>query len=250
MGTLAVVQSIPLACGLLGVAGLAGMANMSSLNIAGQSVLADWVRGRGLAIVQLTFMLALAAGGALWGTLAANIGVGATLRTAAACLAASTLLGWRFRLAAATTVDPALAHQTEPYVPVTLSPDDGPILLSVEYRIDADSLPEFLTVAQTLGRMRRREGAMRWTLYADPNDAQRHVEMFIAPSWSEHMRSANRLTRTDAEILARARSFHRGDREPELTALLAHKDVGAKRQHQAPPTPSRRSSPVPPALDD
>jgi hypothetical protein len=205
------------------VAGVANMARMSTFNIAGQSMLPDWVRGRGLAVVQLTFMLALAAGGAVWGALAAAIGVPPALQIAAACLAATSLLGWAFRLAAAESVDPTLIDQPEPYVPVTLSPDDGPVLLSVEYRVDADSLPEFVAGTRQLARVRRREGALHWGIYTDPNDPNRLVETFIAPSWSEHLRTATRRTATDARIISRARALHRGAEEPKLVALLAVK---------------------------
>jgi predicted MFS family arabinose efflux permease len=222
---LSTVHRVPLGCAILLVAGLAGMANTSSLNIASQTVLPDWVRGRGLAVVQLTFMLAIAAGGALWGTLATRIGVTSTFEVAAACLAATTLLAWRFRLASVEIVDSSLADQPEPYVPVTLSPDDGPVLLSVEYRIAPASLQGFLAAAGQLARMRRREGAIHWGMYADPNDQQRHVETFMAPSWSEHLRGATRLTRTDARIIAQVRSFHTGEEEPKLSAMLAHKDI-------------------------
>jgi MFS family permease len=214
---------------ILVVAGLANMASMSTFNIAGQAMLPDWVRGRGLAVVQLTFMLALAAGGAVWGALAAAIGVAPTLQVAAVCVAATSLLGWGFRLAAAESVDPALTEQPEPYVPVTLSPDDGPVLLTVEYRIPAGSLPEFLAGARHLGRARKREGALHWGLYTDPNDPQRLVETFVAASWSEHLRAATRLTATDARIIARTRALHHGDGEPTLVALLAVKDAGAER---------------------
>jgi MFS family permease len=242
LALLATVRSVPVGCAILLVAGLAGMANMSSLNIASQTVLPDWVRGRGLAIVQLTFMLAIAAGGALWGALATSIGIRSTLQIAAACLAANGLLAWRFRLAAAAGVDASLADRPEPYVPVTLSPDDGPVLLSVEYRIPAGSMTPFLAAAGRLARMRRREGAVYWRLYADPNDEERHVETFMAPSWSEHLRSASRLTRTDAEIIAEARSFHAGDEEPELTAMLLHKDVAPGRAHRPHLRPHRAAS--------
>lgn len=218
---------------ILVVAGLANMASMSTFNIAGQAMLPDWVRGRGLAVVQLTFMLALAVGGATWGALATAIGVTPALRVAAVCVAATSLLGWGFRLAAAESVDSSLVDQPEPYMPVTLSPDDGPVLLTVEYRVPADSLPEFLAGARHLARVRRREGALRWGLYTDPNDPRRLVETFVAHSWSEHLRAATRLTATDARIIARTRAFHHGDGEPTLTALLAVKDAGAKRSARA-----------------
>jgi predicted MFS family arabinose efflux permease len=228
LAAITVVSGIWTVAAILAVAGFANLASMSTFNIAGQAMLPDWVRGRGLAVVQLVFMLALAAGGALWGTLAAAVGVVTTLQIAAACLAATSALGWAFRLAAAESVDPTLVDQTEPYVPITLAPDDGPVLLTVEYRVATDSVPEFLAGARHLARVRKREGALHWGLYADPDDPGRLVETFIASSWSEHLRTAGRLTATDARILSRARALHVGADEPKLTALLAVKHVGAQ----------------------
>ena len=64
---------------------------MSSLNIAVQSVLPDWVRGRGLALQLLTFQAAMAAGAACWGAMAANVSVSAALVAAAAAMVARTM---------------------------------------------------------------------------------------------------------------------------------------------------------------
>jgi MFS family permease len=225
LAALGALDSIGLAFALLLLAGLVGMANMSSLNIASQSVLPDWVRGRGLALVQLVFMLAFAAGGVLWGTLATGQGIPTALELAGACLAATALLAFHYPLGVAADVDVSLAEQAEPYVPVTLSPDDGPVLLSVEYRVPEASHPAFFSAARMLGQMRRRDGAMHWGLYSDPNDPERQVETFVSPSWSEHLRTATRQTRSDAEIGAAVRAFHADDQEPRLTALLAHKEL-------------------------
>jgi MFS family permease len=228
------LRSFAWVCGLLLVAGLAGMANMSSLNIAAQSVLPDWVRGRGLALVQLTFMFAFALGGAVWGALATHLGLPATLETAAAGLAANAVLAQFLRLDAVDAVDVTLAEQAEPYVPVSLSPNDGPVLLSVEYRIPAGSLDAFLIAVADLARVRRRDGAMHWGLYSDPNNPERHVETFLAPSWSEHLRTATRQTRTDADALDRVRLFHHADEVPKLTAMLGHKGLGHPHQRSRP----------------
>ena len=96
---------------------------ISSLNIAVQSVLPDWVRGRGLALHLLTFQAALAAGAACWGAMAANVDVSAALIAAAAAMVAahvvSALAG--LRLAIADEVDLAPASWLEPQF--VLEPD-------------------------------------------------------------------------------------------------------------------------------
>jgi MFS family permease len=205
---------------LLVFAGLAGIANMSSLNIAAQSVLPDWVRGRGLAIVQLTFMLAFAGGAAFCGALATSQGVPATLALAGVCVAATAILTLRFPLEVAEGVDVRVVEQPEPFVPVTLALDDGPVLLSVEYRIEETTRLESSALLHRLGQMRRREGAVQWGLYCDPNDPARLVETFRVTSWSEHLRGATRRIRTDADIVDSVRALHTGESEPTLTALF------------------------------
>ena len=228
---LAAARSLGAAGLLLTGAGVAGMANMSSLNIASQSVLPDWVRGRGLALVQLTFTLALAAGAAVWGTLASRAGIAATFASAGACLAATTLLALRYPLPIADTADLATASQSEPFVPVTLLPDDGPVQLATRYQVPEESLAEFLGAAAELGRMRRREGALHWGLYSDLADPGSLSEVFIAPSWAEHLRTADRRTRADAAILDHLLALHRGRDKPQLTPGLGH-DFSRHRHHR------------------
>jgi MFS family permease len=216
----ATVQSVAVGFVLLAFAGLVGIANMSSLNIATQSVLPDWMRGRGLAIYQFTFMLAFAAGAAFWGALGSTLGLPTTLAIAGCCMAATAVLTLRFPLRVAEGVDVHIAEHAEPFVPVTLAPDDGPILFTVEYRIDPNTRLESRALFHRLGQMRRREGAMQWGLYSDPNDRARLVETFAVASWSEHLRTATRRIRTDADVIDAVRVLHTGEKEPQLTALL------------------------------
>ena len=216
----ATVQSVAVGFVLLAFAGLAGIANMSSLNIAAQSVLPDWVRGRGLAIYHFNFMLAFAAGAALWGALGSTLGVPTTLAIAGCCMAATAVLTLRFPLRVAEGADVHIVEHAEPFVPVTLAPDDGPVLFTVEYRIDPNTRLESKALFHRLGQMRRREGAMQWGLYSDPNDRARLVETFAVSSWSEHLRTATRRIRTDADVIDAVRALHTGEKEPKLTALL------------------------------
>jgi MFS family permease len=220
LAAFATVESVAVGFVLLALAGLAGIANMSSLNIAAQSVLPDWVRGRGLAIFQFNFMLAIAAGAALWGALASSLGVPATLAIAGCCIAATAILTLRFPFRLAEGVDVHIVEHAEPFIPVTLAPDDGPVLFSVEYRIDPNTRLESRGLLQRLGQVRRREGAMQWGLYSDPNDPARLVETFAVSSWSEHLRTATRRIRTDADVIDAVRALHTGEKEPKLTALL------------------------------
>jgi hypothetical protein len=59
---------------------------LTSLNVTAQSVLPDWVRGRGLALYLMTFSGAMALGSLAWGQVA-------QLTSTQSSLAAAALLG-------------------------------------------------------------------------------------------------------------------------------------------------------------
>jgi len=46
----------------------------------------------------------------------------------------------------------------------------------------------FLEAARRVGVSRRRTGATSWTLYQDAADGSVYVEMFVVPTWGEHLR--------------------------------------------------------------
>ncbi|MFI1916618.1 MFS transporter [Nocardia sp. NPDC020380] len=227
---IAQLTTFPLALPVLFVAGVAGMGVMSTLNIAAQSVLPSWIRGRGLAVFQLVFQAGYALSAAGWGVVATVAGLPTALTLAALALAAQTILSRRYRLTASQSVDVRSAHVSEAYTPITLAPDDGPILLTVEYSIPEDRQHALDAAIPDLRRARRRDGAMHWAWYADPTNPTRHVEAFLSPSWVEHQRLAQRLTGTDAAALQRIRSLHDGDDEPSMTALVNYR-TGEKRSY-------------------
>ena len=66
------------------LAGASWMASLSSLNLAAQLAVPDWVRARGMALYTAVFYGCLAAGSLAWGQVAARFGITATLLLAAA----------------------------------------------------------------------------------------------------------------------------------------------------------------------
>ena len=55
----------------------------------------------------------------------------------------------------------------DPSVSIEPGPDDGPVLITIEYEIDRVDAERFVAAMDRLGRVRRRDGAYRWELYAD-----------------------------------------------------------------------------------
>jgi hypothetical protein len=85
--------------------------------------------------------------------------------------------------------------------------DEGPVLVTVEYRVPRERAGEFLEAIHHYGRIRRRDGAFRWGIYRDLEDPGRYVETFLVNSWAEHLRQHERTTVADQEAEQRVQSF-------------------------------------------
>jgi hypothetical protein len=77
--------------------------------------------------------------------------------------------------------------------------DLGPVLVTIEYQVASEEATEFLNAVRQHGRIRRRDGAQKWDVFRDLENASRYVETFIVASWAEHLRQHERLTRADRE---------------------------------------------------
>ena len=194
---------------------------LSSLNTSAQRVAPGWVRARTLAAFQLVMQGGLALGSLTWGIVTAATSVEMALTVAAAGLVVGVALARRWPLAASERADltPAGAW-SDPSVDVEPRPDDGPVLITLEYEIDPADAERFVRAMDDLGRIRRRDGAFRWNLYADLERVGVYLETFVVDSWSEHLRQHDRLTVADLEVTKLTRSFHRGERPPEVRHLL------------------------------
>jgi hypothetical protein len=71
-----------------------------------------------------------------------------------------------------------------------------------------------------LRRIRRRDGAIRWSLWSDPARPGRYLESFVVASWIEHLRQHERMTKADREMQAAATAFHVGPGAPVVTHYI------------------------------
>jgi hypothetical protein len=85
--------------------------------------------------------------------------------------------------------------------------DQGPVLVTVEYEIEARDSDEFLAALEKFSRVRRRDGASRWGIYHDTEHPTLYLETFIVESWAEHLRQHTRLTQADREVEERLHRF-------------------------------------------
>jgi hypothetical protein len=142
--TMAVLASV--------IAGAAWTLALATLNVSAQFTLPDWVRGRGLAMFVATTFGVMAAGSAIWGLVADMVGLQVAQFIAAAGALAAIPLTWRWKLQAGADVDPTPSmHWPEPIVMHEVRRDRGPVLITVEYRIDPRDRERFLAAMNELG---------------------------------------------------------------------------------------------------
>jgi len=218
---MAYLRNFGLVCGVMIVGGVAWLTLLSTFNTSIQLSVPSWVRGRALAFYLLIFFGSMAGGGALWGTVAEFIGIPPTLLCTAVGLIAGLFVTGRYPLMPQEELDvtPSM-HWPEHNVVIKLQPEDGPVLVTVEYLIDPERSPDFKSAMRALGRVRRRDGAMRWGLFSDTANPGRFFETFLVESWTEHLRQHERVTVADREVENQARSFQIGGKPPIVSHLI------------------------------
>jgi MFS family permease len=219
---LATVRSFALLSIAMLFGGIAWMALMSSFNVSVQALVPAWVRARVLAIYLLVFFGGMAIGSAVWGLVATHIGISPALLCAAGALLVGLTTAYFFPLRTGHELDlePSF-HWSDPILISEPHPEDGPVLVTVDYRIDPARAPAFVEAMREIKRVLRRDGAIRWGLFADPAQPGHYIETFLVESWAEHMRQHARQTNEDRAAQELVRSFHLGDAPPVVTHLIA-----------------------------
>lgn len=205
--------------------GFAWITVLSSLQIAAQTAVPAWVRARALALYIMVFSAGMAAGGLSWGALAQRTSPELALLVAAAGAVIGGLLVWRVRIAGTEDLNlrPA-GHWPAPELSVPVSNDRGPVLVTLEYRIDEADRAAFQAQMRALGTIRRRDGAVVWGVVEDVASPGIHLEYFVTPSWLEHLRQHERITADDKAIQEVLRGLHRGERAPVVRHFVGGHD--------------------------
>jgi predicted MFS family arabinose efflux permease len=202
------------------IAGASWIAALSTLNVSAQVALPEWVRGRGLAMYVTVMFGALTVGSAIWGELAALVGVSPALLAAGAGALLVIPLTSRWKLQTGANVDfsPSL-HWPAPVTTHAIDEDRGPVLVTIEYHIDPKSREPFLKALARYARERRRDGAYDWGIFEDTAAEGRFIETFLTDSWLEHLRQHERVTKTDRRLQEAVVHFQIGD-GPKTTHLI------------------------------
>jgi MFS family permease/quinol monooxygenase YgiN len=206
-------------------AGMAWISVANTLTVAAQLALPDWVRARGMSIYQMALMGGAAAGAALWGQVATFSSVRTALLVSAALGAVAMLAAARWYpiegAAEEDDVTPATPPWESPRAAQPVDAEAGPVMVTIEYRIDPARAPEFRTLMQHSRRARLRHGALSWELFEDVSDPGRFIEYFIDESWVQHLRRFDRVTAGDLALRERRLAFHIGDTPPTVSRFIA-----------------------------
>ena len=220
-----VVPNPVLAVIVLLPAGAAWIAVLSDINAELQLFLPAWVRARGLSVYLMVLFGAQGVGALVWGAIAEPLGVrGAFLIAAAAMVAGlATMRFWPF-LDTAGMERRTMAYWPEPHLAFDAKLDSGPVVVRSTYTIASEKEQSFLEAMAHLRQSRLRTGATQWGLFRDGEVAHRFVELYVVPSWDEHLRQHRyRITGTDHEFEERADML--SDPPPEVSHLIAVDDL-------------------------
>jgi len=202
-------------------AGMAWVGVLASLSAGTQSSAPAWVRARAVAMNLVANQASLALGSVVWGALASATSTRIALAAAGATMLLLYLLSRRTQVAMGTEADvspgasmPELAIAFEPL------PDDGPVLIQIEYQIAPENRDAFLRAAHSVRRTRRRNGATSWRIFRDLGEDGRFVERFIIASWAEYVRLRQRMTVADRDVQDRLEKLQRHGVPIRVSRLL------------------------------
>ena len=221
--TLMVAATEIVAVALFGAfwAGAAWVGVLASLSAGTQSTAPAWVRARAVSINLLAVQSGLAIGSLLWGILASIVDTRLTLTASAVLMIVLYALNHRVHVELGDEADvtpfaqlPDLAIAVEPL------PNDGPVLVQVEYRIDPESRPAFLRAIQAVEATRRRNGASSWRVFRDVGEDGRFVERYVIASWAEYVRLRMRMTIADRKLQDRVAGLQRRDVPIRVSRLI------------------------------
>ncbi|MDO7885530.1 MFS transporter [Hymenobacter cheonanensis] len=206
------------------VSGTAWLITMTSFNTSVQLHVPKWVQARVVSMYMLVFQAGMSLGSIVWGELADRANLPLALLIAAGWMLASLALALPFPMHQPEGLDFSPAEPWSDQLPALeeeIDPDDGPVVVMIDYDVAPADHAAFRLAAQQLTRLRLRDGALRAGVFTDVAQPARITEFFYVATWAEHERQHHRFTRDDQQVEAEVRRFHQGDAPPHVTHFLA-----------------------------
>ncbi|MBV8834768.1 MAG: MFS transporter, partial [Acidobacteriaceae bacterium] len=207
--------------------GFGWTSTMSTLNTSVQLSSPAWVRARAIGAYQMIMQGGMALGGVTWGFIAEHASTRVSLASAAAGLLLSLPVALRFHVLRGGAQDLTPYKHLRPAPKFTLQhdPSEGPVRISIDYRIDPKDYNEFTRAIHCLRDVRMRDGAFRWAVFQDLADPGHISETFLLESWIEYLRQRERLTTSDREIREEVLRFHQGPEPPAVSHMIYAREI-------------------------
>ena len=232
MVAIALVHSPWLVIPVLVGAGSCWTTTMASINTSVQLASPPWVTARTLGTYLMTFQGGMAAGSVLWGFVAEHSNTRDALLASGVGMLVSLPVVYRFRILQGALPDFTPYQYKRPAPELVAAgaapepdPTEGPVRISVEYRIPLRCYAEFTHRVHELRGVRLRDGAVRWGIYRDADDPTHLNETFVMESWLDYLRSRERTTAADTAIRDRVFALHEGDNLPHVTHQVYAREI-------------------------
>lgn len=228
-GVLALSDSFWIGLPATVVAGACWLIVHSIQNSVLQLATPRWIAGRMVAMFLSAAFLGLSVGGWVWGVATEIAGTRVALGLAGATLLATYLLARRVPLPETSDLAPEpLEALPDAEGAQGVRPQDGPLHVLVEHRIDEARQPEFRRLMEARRRHLTRLGARHWLLLRDLRSPGLWLESFHTAGWSDYRRVMSRRTSETAGLRAEIRALQLDGAEPAVRLM-----------QQTPPAPPR-----------
>jgi MFS family permease len=194
----------------------------NSLSIAAQLTLPSWIRARGMSIFQMSLMGGSAIGAAIWGMLTTQSSVTISVICGSVFGIIAVLLTKHLKLEGGSEEDMTPVCPIEHPTPDrNIALDAGPVMISLEYKINPQNTHDFKEVMIRSRDARLRQGAMSWSLFEDAEKEGMMVENFVFETWADYLRRFDRFTTNDLNLQEERFKFHEGVKTPKIIRRIA-----------------------------
>ncbi|NEW88040.1 MULTISPECIES: MFS transporter [Rhodopseudomonas] len=234
MAVIAISRSPLLTAAALVIAGAVWMLAIALFNIGVQLSAPRWVAGRSLAAFQASISGGIAIGSWGWGHVADLSGVAPSMLLSGLAMLASPVLAFLLPMPPVGPRAEDAELLADPEVKLALTPRSGPVVIEIEYRVDADQARAFHNLMQEVQLSRQRNGAYGWSIARDIADPELWTERYHCPTWLDYLRQRSRSTQDDRILHRRAIALHRGP-EPIRVRRMLERPFGSVRWKEESP---------------
>ena len=223
---LSIGNSLMLAGPALLLCGACWVTTNALLNVSLQLSTPRWVVGRAMSLYMMCNAAGLALGSWVWGLIAQSYDLKMALITSAVTVVLGMLACMKYPLPEfdRLNLDP-LNRFIEPTLAVQLKPQTGPIMITIDFDIGEDDVPRFLEAMTSRRRIRKRDGARRWSLLRDLERPNIWTEKYYVATWIEYIRHNQRRTQSDSSISETLNNLHQGTKPPRVRRMIERQTV-------------------------